>query len=110
MRRAAVLDGASADSSRDLLDPARAAVLHRIAARVTAAAESGAALALDAAERAVLVAEVEALTDQAARESARTDARDLRRAEELLLIARALREVLSAAEDEAPGAAIDGGA
>ncbi|HEX6049621.1 MAG TPA: hypothetical protein VFZ21_10135, partial [Gemmatimonadaceae bacterium] len=84
MRRAAVLDGASADSSRDLLDPARAAVLHRIAARVTAAAESGAALALDAAERAVLVAEVEALTDQAARESARTDARDLRRAEELL--------------------------
>jgi hypothetical protein len=98
MRRAATLDGTSPDAAEPV-DPTRAALLHRVAAKVSEAIEGDRALTLSSAERTLLVAEAHELAERAAREMARRGDRDLRRSEEWLLTARALREVAGASAD-----------
>lgn len=96
MRRASLLDGASADAAQPP-DPARAELLHRVAAKVTLAVDGGSALTMTPAESDCVVTEAHELTERAADELRRPrDERDLRRAEEWLLTARALLEVAEA--------------
>ncbi|HUQ82436.1 MAG TPA: hypothetical protein VM076_14910 [Gemmatimonadaceae bacterium] len=96
MRRAATLDGTSADAAEPA-DPGRAALLHRVVAKVSEAIEAAGPLGLSPAERMLLATEAHELADRASREMARPgDDRDLRRSEEWLLTARALREVVEA--------------
>jgi hypothetical protein len=96
MRRAMVLQGLSADAGDEPRDPARAEILHRIAAKVADAVERSEAGTLTAAERALLVTQAAELTDRVARELERVGSRELRRAEEWGWTARALREVAEA--------------
>lgn len=103
MRRSAVLDGTAADAGRERLDPARGAALHRIAARIGAAAEDGEELTLSPADRTLLVTEAQALTARASEELKRAAGRDLQAAEEWVRTARAFREILQTTrEDEGP--------
>jgi len=96
MRRAAMLEGVSADARDEPPDLGRATLLHGVAGKVSRAVEDAAALNLTPAERTALAAEAARLTRRAADEIGRADARDLARGEEWVRTARALREVAAA--------------
>ena len=107
LRRAAVLEGMTAYTAEPP-DLARAAVFHRVAAKVWRAVEESRELTLTPEECFTLGTEAEELTDRATREI-HADKRDLQRAEEWLRTARALREIVEsggAAEPTTPFLAI----
>jgi hypothetical protein len=95
--RASMLSGTSATAAGEPPDPARASQLYRIATKLIVAVQRDGLLVLTPEESALLAAEANALTERVAQEQRRpADHRDLLRAEEWLMIARALREILEA--------------
>lgn len=71
-------------------------MLRGVARKVDDALERGTPLTLTPAERTALVTDAAELTSRAAKELGRADPRELRRAEEWVATARALREVAEA--------------
>lgn len=100
LRRAAMLEGLSPDARDEPPDPARAVVLHRIAAKVSEALERSERVSLSPGERSVLITEAHGLTERATRELRRHSNRDLTGGEEWLLTAQALREVAEASRQD----------
>jgi hypothetical protein len=98
VRRASILDGTSPDTAEPS-DPARAALLYVVADKVSRAVDQGGRLTLTPTERTLLVTEAHELAVRAAREVRRPAGRDLRRGEEWVLTARALREVAETARE-----------
>ena len=97
--RASMLSGMSATAAGEPPDPVRASQLYRIATKVILAVERDGLLVFTPEESTLLAAEANALTERVAQEQRRpADHRDLLRAEEWLMIARALREILEATE------------
>ena len=94
--RASMLSGTSATAAGEPPDPARASHLYRIATKLLAAVQRDGLLVLTPEESALLETEANALNERVAQEQRRPADRDLLRAEEWLMIARALREILEA--------------
>ena len=101
MRHAASLEGTSREAGGGALHPARAEAMHRVAARISAAVERSGTLDLDPSDRGVLLAEADELARRAALELGQSAKRDLASAEQWIVMARAFREILDAA-DAAP--------
>jgi hypothetical protein len=91
-----MLERNSPNASGELPDQARANQLNRIATKVVAAVERDSLLVLTPDEQALLVTEAHALSQRAEEELRNPTDRNLSRAEEWLLIGRALREILGA--------------
>ena len=97
MRRAAILEGTSADALDEPRDFARAQLFYRVAAKVSDAVECSSVLTLTASERTILDSEAQSLTQRATLEVHR-EKRDLHRSEEWLRTARAMREILESSD------------
>ena len=96
MRRAAVVGGTSADVGPEPADGVRAQMLLRVSTKVAEAAEGGTEFDLTPAERTLLVTEAHDLAARAAKELKRAGDRDLRHAEEWVMMARVFREIVEA--------------
>ena len=94
LRRAAILEGVSADARDEPHDPGCAALLRHVADKVWRALDDPTVMTLTPEERATVAAEAEQLTLRAITELGRAGERDLSRGEEWLRTARAFRELV----------------